>query len=110
MQTHFQQTTVENCVRVFPNNDLSSIFIAINQRVLKEYFAWKQSEMDRNSQKYLKRRKSQAQFCLHLGWLDISETRIIEKCNYVGAGTHNVEKVVSFWPIFEANFTHIWGG
>ena len=66
--------------------------------------------MDRNSQKYLKRRKSQAQFCLPLGWLDISERKIIEKCNYDGAGTHNVEKVVSFWLIFEANFTHIWEG
>ena len=34
--------------------------------------------MDRNSQKYLKRRKSQAQFCLPLGWLDISEKKLLK--------------------------------
>ena len=77
---------------------------------MKEYFRWKQSQMDRNSQKYLKRRKSLEWFCLALGGLDISETKIIEKCNYVGAGTHNVEKVVSNCPNFNSNFTDIWRG
>ena len=66
--------------------------------------------MDRNSQKYLKRRKSQARFFFPLDWLDISERKIIEKCNYGGAGAHNIEKVVSFWSNFEAKFTDIWRG
>ena len=59
--------------------------------------------MDRNSQKYLKRRKSQARFCFPLDWLDISERKIIEKCNYGGAGAHNIEKVVSFCPTLKPN-------
>ena len=46
LHTHFQQTAVQNCVHVFPNNDLSSFFIAINQRALKEYFSG-------NSQKWI---------------------------------------------------------
>ena len=43
--------------------------------------------------KYLKRRKSQARFCLSLGWLNISEKNI-ENYNSVGAGAHKVGKVV----------------
>ena len=58
--------------------------------------------------KYLKRRKSRAQFCLSLGWLNISEKKIIENYNSVGAGAHKVGKVVSFWPNFDPNFTDIW--
>ena len=34
--------------------------------------------MDRNSQKYLKRRKSLAEFCLPLGQLDISEKKLLK--------------------------------
>ena len=33
--------------------------------------------------------------------------KIIENCNSVGPGDHKVEKVVSFWPNFSANFTDI---
>ena len=58
--------------------------------------------------KYLKRRKPRAQFCLSLGWLNISEKKIIENYNSVGAGAHKVEKVVSFWPNFDPNFPDIW--
>ena len=42
-------------------------------------------------------------------WLHISEKKIIENCNSVGAGAQNIEKVVSFWPNFDPpNFTDIW--
>ena len=58
--------------------------------------------------KYLKRRKPRAQFCLSLGWLNISEKKIIENYNSVGAGAHKVGKVVSFWPNFDPNFPDIW--
>ena len=51
--------------------------------------------------KYLEQRKSQAWFCLSLGWLHISEKKIIETCNSVGAGAQNIGKVVSFWPNFD---------
>ena len=56
--------------------------------------------------KYLKGRKSRAQFCLSLGCY-ISVKKIIENCNYVGAGAHKVGKVVSFWPNFDPNFIDI---
>ena len=59
-------------------------------------------------QKYLKRRKSWPWFCLTLGQLNISEKKIIENYNSVGAGAHKVEKVVSFWPNFDPNFPDIW--
>ena len=58
--------------------------------------------------KYLKRRKSRARFCLSLGWLHISEKKIIENCKSVGAGAHQVGKIDSFWPNFDPNFPDIW--
>ena len=58
--------------------------------------------------KHLKRRKSRARFCLSLGWLNISEKKIIENYNSVGAGAHKVGKAVSFWPKFDPNFPDIW--
>ena len=58
--------------------------------------------------KYFKRRKSRAQFCLSRGWLHISEKKVTENCNSVGAGAHKVGKVVSFWPKFDPNFPVIW--
>ena len=57
--------------------------------------------------KHLKRRKSRARFCLSLGWLNISEKKIIENYNPVGAGAHKVGKGVSFWPNFDPNFPDI---
>ena len=38
----------------------------------------------------------------------ISVKKIIENCNSVGAGAHNIGKAVSFWPNFDPNFTDIW--
>ena len=58
--------------------------------------------------KYLKRRKSQARFCLSLSWLNINEKKIIELYNSVGAGTHKVGKVIGLWPNFDPNFPDIW--
>ena len=58
--------------------------------------------------KYLERRKSCARFFFSLGWLDISEKKIIENSNSVGAGAHNIGKVASFWHNFDPNFTNIW--
>ena len=45
--------------------------------------------------KYLGRRKLQAQFCLSLSWLHVSEKNI-ENFNSIGAGAHKVGKVVRF--------------
>ena len=42
--------------------------------------------------KYLKRRKWQARFCLPLDWRHISEKKIIENFNFVGAGTRKLGK------------------
>ena len=58
--------------------------------------------------KYLKRRKLRAQFCLSGGWLHISEKKVTENCNSVGAGAQKVGKVVSFWPKFDPKFPVIW--
>ena len=58
--------------------------------------------------KYLKRKKSRARFCLTVGWLNISEKKIIENYSSVGAGAHKIGKVVSFWPNFDPNFPDIW--
>ena len=52
--------------------------------------------------------KSRARFCLSLGWLYISEKKLLEISNSVGAGAQKVGKVVSFWPNFYSNFTDIW--
>ena len=57
--------------------------------------------------KYLKRKKLQVQFCLYLGWLDISEKNI-EKCNSLFGWAYKVEKMVSFWPNVDHNFSDIW--
>ena len=64
-----------------------SLFIAISLRALKVYFCMATAK-GRSFIKYLERRKLWAGFCLSLGWLHISEKKIIENCNYVGAGTH----------------------
>ena len=56
--------------------------------------------------KYLERRKSQAQFCLSLGWLHTSEKKLLKTAG--GAGAQNIGKVVSFWPSLDPNFTNIW--
>ena len=57
--------------------------------------------------KYLKKKKLSASF-LSLGWLHISEKKIIENCNSVGVGAHKVEKVVSFEPTIDSSFPNIW--
>ena len=58
--------------------------------------------------KYLKRRKLRAQFCLSLGWLNISEKKVIEHYNFVRAGAQKVGIVFSLWRNFDPNFTDIW--
>ena len=52
---------------------------------------------------YLKRKKQEDS---SLGWTHISEKKIIENCDSVGA--HKVGRVVSFWTNFDPNFTDIW--
>ena len=41
--------------------------------------------------------------CLLVGYISLK--KIIENCNYVGAGAQNIGKVVSFWSKFDPNFT-----
>ena len=50
-------------------------------------------------------KKSRARSCLSIGWLYISEKTFTENSNSAGAGAHKVEKVFSFWPNFDPNFT-----
>ena len=52
--------------------------------------------------KYLKRKQSWATFCLSLGWLNISEKKLLK------VGKYKVEKVVSLWPNFHPNFPNIY--
>ena len=56
---------------------------------------------------YLKRRKLRAQFCLSLGWLNISEEKLL-KTTILSAGAHKVGKAVSLWPNFDFSFSDIW--
>ena len=45
---------------------------------------------------------------LFVSWLATYQwKKIIENSKSVGAGAHKVEKVVSFWPNFDPNFTDI---
>ena len=83
------------------------IFYCNNSASFESLFYMK-TVKSRLFKKYLKRRKSQARFCLSLGWLNLSEKKIIENYNSVGAGAHKVGKEVSFWPNFDLNFPDIW--
>ena len=68
-----------------------SFFIATIWRALKAYLAWKQLKVDHS--KNIWKKKSRAQFCSCLGWLNISE-KIIELNNSVSAGANKEGKVV----------------
>ena len=59
----------------------SSFFTAIIQRALKAYFAWKQLKVD-----YLKdiwKTNSEAWFSFYLGWLNISDKKLLNTNNSV---------------------------
>ena len=46
---------------------------------------------------------------LFVSWLaKYKLKKIIENCKSVGAGAHNVGKIVNFWPNFDPNFSDIW--
>ena len=79
------------------------IFYCNNSTCFESLFYMK-TVKSRLFKKYLERRKSRPRFCLSLGWLYISEKKITENCNSVGAGAQNIGKVVRFDP----NFTIIW--
>ena len=83
----------QNRTRVFSNNELF-IFHCNNSTSFESVFCIK-TVKSRLFKKYLKRRKSQARFCLSLSWLNISEKKIIDHYNSVSAGTHKVGKAVS---------------
>ena len=73
---------------------------------MKVQFPWKGSKAD-----YAKNIKKEKNWehgfvCLLVGYISVK--KITENCNSVGAGTHKVGKVVSFWPNFDPNFTDIW--
>ena len=54
-------------------------------------------------------RKKIAGTVLFVSWLAMYKSKtIIENWNSVGAGVHEVAKVVSFCPNFDPNFTDIW--
>ena len=78
------------------NKNMTAFFFSCNNSTSFEFC--KKTVKSRLFKKYLKRRKSRAQFFLSFGWLHFSE-KIIENCNSVGA--HKVGKIVSFWPNFD---------
>ena len=82
----------------------SFFFLAIT---LKAYFAWKQLKEDNSKNIWKEENRGHGFVCLLVGY--ISEKKIIENCNSVGAGARNIRKVVSFWPNFDPDFTDIWG-
>ena len=84
----------------------SSFFIAIIQRALKAYFAWKQLKVD-----YLKdiwKTNSQAWFSFYLGWLNISDKKLLNTNNSVSAPAHKLWKLASLWPNFDPYILDIW--
>ena len=83
-----------------------SIFITRTQVVLKVHFGWKQLKADYSKNTW-KKRKLPLSF-LSLGWLHISEKKIIEDCNSVSAGAHKLVKGISFGPTFDSSFPSIW--
>ena len=83
------------------------IFIAITRRVLKAYFAWKQLKVDCSKNIWQEENRGHGFVCLLVGYISLK--KIIENCNSVGAGAQKEEKVVSFWPNFDPNWTDIWG-
>ena len=60
--------------------------------------------MDDSKDIWKERNRGHGFVCL----LVISEKKIIENCNSVGAGAHKGGKVASFWSDFDLNFTDIW--
>ena len=65
----------QNRARVFSNNELF-IFHCNNSTNFESVFCIK-TVKSRLFKKYLKRRKSQARFCLSLSWLNISEKKLL---------------------------------
>ena len=57
--------------------------------------------------KYLKRKKSWEQCCLPLGWLHISDKKLLKTSILLVQELIDQEKLVSFYPNFEPNFTNI---
>ena len=66
---------------------------------MKAHLAWKQLKVD-HSKNILKEGNCGYCFVCPL-FGDVSLKKIIENCNYVGTGAHEVGEVVIFWPNFE---------
>ena len=75
MKTYFKQTAAENRARVFPNNEL--IFYCTNLTSFESIFCMK-TVKSRLLKKYLERRKSRVRFRMTLGWLHISEKKLLK--------------------------------
>ena len=70
-----------------------SFFIAIIQRVLKAYFAWKQLKVDYSKNIWKEGNYGHGFVYLLLGYISVK--KIIENCYSVAVGAHEVGKV---WP------------
>ena len=82
------------------------IFIAIIRRALGAYFSWKQLKADYSKNIW---EEEIVGTVLFVSWLAKYQWKeIIEHYNFVGAGAHKVEKVVSLGPNFDSNFSDIW--
>ena len=73
---------------------------------MKAYFPCKQWKADYSKNIWKEKNRGHGFVCLLVGYISVK--KIIENCNSVGAGSHKVGKVVSFWPNFDASFTDIW--
>ena len=73
---------------------------------MKAYFALKQLIVDYSKNLWKERNRGHNFACLLVGYISVK--KIIENCSSVGAGAHEVEKVVRFWPNADPHFSDIW--
>ena len=81
-----------------------SFFIAITQRALKAYFAWKQWKVDYSKNIWKEENRGHSLVCLLVGYISVK--KIYWKKFIIDSG--GVVLLASFWPNFNPNFTDIW--
>ena len=87
---------------------MSHSFFDCNNLMSFESIFYMKTFKSRLFKNYLKRRKLHTQFCLPLGWLHTSEKKLLKTSILLVQELKKWEKVASFWPYFDPNFTDIW--
>ena len=107
---NFAHTFLIDCYtkpcRVFSKNESFNFYC--NNSTSFESVCCMKTVKSRLFKKYLKRRKSRARFCLSLGWLHISEKKILKTSILLVQKLIKQENIVCFWSNFDPNFTDIW--